>query len=64
MKEKNNVPLKSGKIMSEIIAIIEKVTRKADLLVFNTTTNLVENFMSLVAKFNGVDSKLYQNRFI
>jgi len=39
--------------MSEIIAIVDKVIRKADRLVFNTTTNIAENFMSLVAKFNG-----------
>lgn len=53
-EENNNVPLmESGKIMSEIIAIVDKVTRKADRLVFNTTTNIAENFMSLVAKFNG-----------
>lgn len=52
--EKNNVPLmESGKIMSEIIAIVDKVVRKADCLVYNTTTNIAENFMSLVAKFTG-----------
>lgn len=54
MNEKDNVPLmESGKIMSEILAIVDKVTRKADRLVFNTTTNIAENFMSLVAKFTG-----------
>ncbi|KAF0747565.1 YqaJ domain-containing protein, partial [Aphis craccivora] len=54
MNEKDNVPLmESGKIMSEILAIVDKVTRKADRLVFNTTTNIAENFMNLVAKFTG-----------
>lgn len=38
IEEKNNVPLiKSGQIISEIIAIVDKVTRKANHLVFNTT---------------------------
>jgi hypothetical protein len=31
--------MESGKIISEIVAIVDKVTRKADRLVFNTTTN-------------------------
>lgn len=52
MDKKNHVPLmKSGKIMSEILATVDKVTRKADRLVYNTTTNIAENFMSFVAKF-------------
>jgi len=45
--------MESGKIMSEILAIVDKVTRKADRLVYNTPTNIAENFMSLVAKFTG-----------
>lgn len=55
-EEKINVPLiESGKIMSEITAIVDKVTRKADRLIYNTTTNIrvAENFMSLVATFTG-----------
>lgn len=52
--EKDNVPLmESGKMMDEIISIVDKVTRKADRLVFNNTTNIAENFISLVAKFTG-----------
>lgn len=53
-EEKNNVPLMENRnILSEIIAIVDKVVRKADRLVYNITTNIAENFMSLVAKFTG-----------
>lgn len=45
--------MERGKIMSEITAVVDKITLKADRLVFNTTTNIAENFMSLLAKFHG-----------
>jgi len=41
--------------MQEVENLVDFVVRRADRLTLNTTTNLVENFMSLVAKM--VESK-------
>lgn len=50
-ERKNNVPLiESGKTKSEIIAIVDKVTRKADYLVFNMYYNITENLAILALK--------------
>lgn len=39
--------------MNDIISIVDKVTKKVDWLVFNTTTNIADKIMSLVGKFTG-----------
>lgn len=52
--ETDLVPImESANFMVEINSLVDRVVRKSDRLVYNTTTNNAENFMSLVSKCNG-----------